>query len=184
MTQFLSAEYCVRKRAAGRTIFLTQMWKEILSRLNKINKVLKKPILTLSSSVTVLNSLHFQEKDSFERCVTKVEVIFESKSTYKESEGKCTIKRSPRIACFDRTQLPETALTEKDKLRIQASLPIRDTLVTNLKESYSKYDRVAKRFGFSKDFVGVPENELKFLQRFFGKMQWLWKKLPSSSKLF
>lgn len=144
------------------TIFLTHMWNEILSRINNVNKVLQKPTLTLSTSVTVLNSLTdyiSKKRDSFERYVTKAEVIFGS--TYKESEKTRTTKRSSRITYFDKTQTPETVLTGKDKLKIETFLPIIDTLVTNLKERSSKYETVAKRFGFLEDLVVLNESDLK-----------------------
>lgn len=51
------------------TAFLTLVWNDILTRINKVNKVLQKPTLTLSTTVAVLNSLTEyvnKKRDSFE----------------------------------------------------------------------------------------------------------------------
>lgn len=47
------------KKSMGRfeVVFLTHLWNDILQRINKVNKVLQKPTLTLSVTVKILDSL-------------------------------------------------------------------------------------------------------------------------------
>lgn len=146
--------------------FLTLVWNDILTRINKVNKVLQKPTLTLSTTVTILNSLSEyinKKRDSFEMYFTKTEKFIGSTlSTFEQCTKETRVsKRNSRIKFFDNSQTPDTVFTPKENLKIKVFLPIIDKLVNNLKDRASKYYVIAERFGFLENLVVLSESSLK-----------------------
>lgn len=152
------------KKSMGRfeTVFLTHLWNDILQRINKVNKVLQKPTLTLSVAVKVLESLkcYIQKKRNSFETYEKATAEIIGNSCCDDSETR-SIKRSSRIKFFDSNKTPDTVLTGRDKLRVEIFLPIIDTLVAHLKLRLDAYVRVFNIFGFLEELITLEENQLK-----------------------
>lgn len=145
-----------------RQFFFTHVWNDILTRINKVSKILQKPTLTLATTVTLLSSLTTfisKKRDSFDKYLTSAETAIGFK--FEDCEKKRTIKRSLKIEFFDNPLTPESVHSEKEKLKIDVFLPMIDAIYINLRDRSSKYDIVAKRFGFLEEIITLKENDLE-----------------------
>nr|XP_022903898.1 uncharacterized protein LOC111416177 [Onthophagus taurus] len=110
--------------------------------------------MTLLSSLTTFIS---KKRDSFDKYLTSAETAIGFK--FEDSERKRTVKRSLKIAFFDNPLTPESVHSEKEKLKIDVFLPMIDAIYINLRDRSSKYDIVAKRFGFLEEIITLKEKD-------------------------
>jgi hypothetical protein len=147
------------------TVFLTCVWNNLLQRINKVNKVLQKPSLTLSVSGKVLDSLgsYIQNKrDSFEIFLKTAEEMRGAEyDELNQDQQARTVKRSSRLTFFDDNKTPDTVLEGKEKIKVEIFLPVIDHLKSQLELRAKKYEEVAKKFGFLEDLMKLDESSLK-----------------------
>lgn len=129
-------------------ILLTEIWSNILERINKTNLSLQKSTLTMDAAAKLFASLADFLDDmtnNFEKYECCVLAKF-PEAKYKDlSQRKVT--RSSRIRFFDGPATPVN-LSGSEKFKIETFFPIIDTLATNLKQRSKSYKEIYERFGF------------------------------------
>lgn len=151
-------------------IVLTEIWSDILERINKTSLSLQKDTLTMDVATKLFASLvDFigNVKNNFDQYESSAKENFPD-ADYKDLSQRTKI-RSSRIAFYDGSA--ETIqLTGKKKFKIETFLPMIDTLITHLKQRSDSYKEINQRFGFLSRLKTIKSDELKNSCKEFAEM--------------
>ncbi|XP_048512595.1 zinc finger MYM-type protein 1-like [Athalia rosae] len=123
-----------RKMEKLETIVLTEIWSNILERINKTSVSLQKDTLTMDVATKLFASLADfigNIRNNFDQYESSVKENFPA-ADYKDRSQR-TRTRSSRISFYDGSA--ETIqITGKEKFQTETFLPMIDTLITHLKQ--------------------------------------------------
>lgn len=151
-------------------IVLTEIWSDILERINKTSLSLQKNTLTMDVATKLFASLaNFIDnvRNNFDHYESSAKENFPD-ADYKDLSQR-TRNRSSRIAFYDGSA--ETIqLTGKEIFKIETFLPMIDTLITHLKQRSDSYKEINQRFGFLSRLKTIKSDELKNSCKEFAEM--------------
>jgi len=140
------------------TVFLIEMWNNILQNINKTNLYLHKSNLELGTAVQLLKTLHEYiclQRENFEKFETQAKI--KAPETRYRNEDK---RKKMRKKFEDDGPAEEANLEIREKFRVETYLAIIDKLSAELDSRTKAYDSVYNLFGVLTEFWKLSTNDV------------------------
>lgn len=140
------------------TVFLIEMWNDLLQPINKTNIYLQKANLELGTAVELLKTLKqyiCSQRENFEKFETQAK-IKDPETRYKNKNKRKKFRKKFE----DDGPAAEENLEIREKFRVESYLPIIDKLSVELDSRTKAYDTVYNLFGVLTEFWKLSPNDV------------------------
>lgn len=151
------------------TVILTEVWSDVLSKINKTNISIQNKTLTMDVAINLLKSLVSflnNARNEFDKYESAAKLKF-PEADYKDITHR-QVKRSSRLTFFDGSS-EAVHSSGKDRFKVEVFIPIIDTLVSQLQQRSAAYVEVHNRFSFLSNLRSISSNELQSSCRSFAE---------------
>lgn len=145
------AKSLIKKLDHFETALMCVIWKDLLQKIDIVNKALQEPGIELSTIIKLYDSLiiHFHDtRDKFEMFEGMAKDL--TQSDYKECTQRKRVRHRFHEEVVDNTD-PSLSMSASDKFRTQSFYMIIDRLITEMGKRRAAYSTLHERFNFLLD---------------------------------